>query len=142
MLARFAGWPAEARDLLSRPDSYRRWALCTVDPDGIWAHGRIVLIGDAAHAMLPFAAQGGAMAIEDAAVLAMELARHAPAEAIAAYVAARRPRVAAVAALARRNGRIYHLSGPAAAARNTALRLMGGRRLLGMMDGIYGWKAG
>ena len=51
-------------------DGWRKWALFTVPDGGEWTKGPIALLGDAAHAMLPFAAQGAGMAIEDAAVLA------------------------------------------------------------------------
>jgi len=62
-------WPATARMLVGAVDEWRRWALFTVPDAGEWSQGQIALLGDAAHAMLPFAAQGAGMAIEDAAVL-------------------------------------------------------------------------
>ena len=64
------GWPATARMLIGAVDEWRRWALFTLPDLGEWTKGAIALLGDAAHAMLPFAAQGAGMAIEDAAVLA------------------------------------------------------------------------
>ena len=70
-----ARWPATARMLIGAVDEWRRWALFTVPDDGDWSEGAIALLGDAAHAMLPFAAQGAGMAIEDAAVLAKCLER-------------------------------------------------------------------
>ncbi len=63
-----AGWHAIPRMLVSAVDGWRRWALFTVPGSGQWTDGAVALLGDAAHAMLPFAAQGAAMAIEDAAV--------------------------------------------------------------------------
>src|SRR5262249_19577280 len=66
-------WPGSARMMLGAVDSWRKWALFTL-PDGCeWSKGSIALVGDAVHAMLPFAAQGAGMAIEDAAVLAEHL---------------------------------------------------------------------
>jgi salicylate hydroxylase len=142
LLARLSDWPEHPRRLAGLAAAWRRWALCAVDPDGRWAAGRIALVGDAAHAMLPFAAQGGAMAIEDGAVLARLLAtgQGTTADRLAAYVRLRRPRVKAVVDLARRNGTIYHLAGPMAAARDAAMRLMGPRRVLERMDWIWGWR--
>ena len=68
-------WPATARMLIGAVDGWRRWALFTLPDLGEWTDGAIALLGDAAHAMLPFAAQGAGMAIEDAAVLAKVLER-------------------------------------------------------------------
>ncbi|MBH0236994.1 FAD-dependent monooxygenase [Methylobrevis albus] len=139
----FSGWAEPIRRLIAAPDTWRKWALCAVDPAGPWSKGRVVLIGDAAHAMLPFAAQGGAMAIEDAAVLARHVAAEAdPTRAIAAYVAARRGRASRVAALARRNAAIYHLDGIAARGRDLGMRLVGGRPLAASVDWIYRWRDG
>jgi salicylate hydroxylase len=142
--ARFANWPAPARQLLAAAPSWRRFALATVDPATRWVNGRVALIGDAAHAMLPFAAQGGAMAIEDAAVLARHLsdAARPVAGRLATYEAERRPRVLRVARTAALNGRVYHLSGAAAFARDAALRLLGARGMARPLDWLYGWRDG
>ena len=67
---RFKDWPAPARKLIAAPHSWQKFALLTVNPNAAWTDGRLALLGDAAHAMRPFLAQGAAMAIEDAAVLA------------------------------------------------------------------------
>jgi salicylate hydroxylase len=102
----------------------------------------VTLLGDAAHPMLPFIAQGAAMAIEDAAVLAASLAA-APNELAAAmrrYEAARGPRNARVQRIARRNGTVYHLAWPASAARNLAMGRMGSERLRAQYDWIYDWR--
>ena len=85
------------------------------------------------------------MAIEDAAVLAKIVLAKAVANrpgpdwagAFRAYESARRPRVAAIVDLARRNGTIYHAAGPFALARNLAMKLMGGPRLIDRQDWIY-----
>src|SRR6202035_2221229 len=63
-------WPSNARMMIGAVDGWRKWALFTVPDGGEWTKDAIALLGDAAHAMLPFAAQGAGMAIEDAAVLA------------------------------------------------------------------------
>jgi salicylate hydroxylase len=104
--------------------------------------GPVTLLGDAAHPMLPFLAQGAAMAIEDAAVLVRELSR-SPDDRVAAlrrYETARRPRTAHVQRAARHNDFHYHLRQPAAFVRDAALRTLGGRRLLAQYDWIYGWR--
>ena len=107
----------------------------------------MALLGDAAHAMLPFAAQGAAMAIEDAAVLAKCLSENSgdSAAGIAAslerYASSRRSRVARVQRHARQSGRIYHLGGPMAYARDLVIKASGAPRLLSLQDWIYDWRA-
>jgi salicylate hydroxylase len=147
MLAELAGnrsdiWPAAARDLLVLPELWTKWALAAVDPRFEWSRGCVTLLGDAAHAMLPFAAQGGAMAIEDAEVLAAALLsqRNVPA-ALRAYEAARKPRVSAVVDLAAANGRIYHLGSLPAMLRDVALKALPARFALARQDWIYAWRA-
>ncbi len=139
---RWRSWPRLARDLLDKPDVWTKWALNAVDPRFDWTKGRVTLLGDAAHAMLPFAAQGGAMAIEDAEVLATALSTDLDiAEAFKAYEDARKPRVTAVVDLAASNGRIYHLANLPAALRDTALRALPARFALQRQDWIYAWRA-
>ena len=92
--------------------------------------------------MLPFLAQGAAMAIEDAAVLAHELAQ-SPADytsALRRYESERRPRTARVQREARRNDFRYHLRRPAAFVRDAMLQAFGGERLLAQYDWIYQWR--
>jgi salicylate hydroxylase len=140
-------WPGPARMMVSAVDEWRKWALFTLPDGGEWTDGAIALLGDAAHAMLPFAAQGAGMAIEDAAVLAGCLSEGPPenASAIPAtlkrYAGLRRARVMRVQRAARRNGMIYHLSGAAAYARDLAIRAMGAKRMLARQDWIYDWRA-
>ena len=140
-----ARWPATARMLASAVDEWKRWALFTVPDDGEWHEGQIALLGDAAHAMLPFAAQGAGMAIEDAAVLAKCLSeggsdKAGVAAAVKKYARQRRGRVGKVQRTARRQGRIYHMSGAMAAARDLFIRTLGGRRMLSRQDWIYDWR--
>lgn len=89
-----------------------RWALFDRDPLANWSKGRATLLGDAAHAMLPFLAQGAVMGMEDAWVLSRYLAstRAVPA-ALQAYEAARMPRTSRVQAGARRQMGLYHKTG-------------------------------
>jgi salicylate hydroxylase len=92
--------------------------------------------------MPPFLAQGAAMAIEDAAVLAASLAATPddPASALATYQAARRPRAKRVSDAAFQTGAHYHFGTPMAALRNTALQVAGWRLAVMRNDWIYGWK--
>jgi salicylate hydroxylase len=140
-------WPGPARMMLGAVDSWRKWALFTL-PEGVeWSKGAIALVGDAVHAMLPFAAQGAGMAIEDAAVLAEHLSGDATesaasiAAALKRYGRAREGRVRRVQRTARQQGRIYHLAGPFALARDLAIRALGPERMLARQDWIYSWRA-
>jgi salicylate hydroxylase len=139
-------WPGPARMMIGAVDGWRKWALFTVPEGGEWSKGAIALLGDAAHAMLPFGAQGAGMAIEDAAVLARCLGETqneggpTMAAAMQRYARLRRGRVARVQRAARRNGWIYHLTGPAAFARDLAIKAMGARRVLARQDWIYDWR--
>jgi salicylate hydroxylase len=128
--------------LINQPRTWLKWALFDRRPLLNWSQGAVALIGDAAHPMLPYLAQGAAMAIEDAAVAAQCLAQMPDdaAKALRAYCAVRRARAWKVQRLATRNGQRYHLAGLNAALRNTAMRIMGGTRLLHHYDWLYDWR--
>ncbi len=135
-------WCGAARAMLQAVPQWRKWALFTLPEQIGWSSGATALLGDAAHAMLPFAAQGAGMAIEDAAVLASCIAAD-PADIPAAlqrYALLRRPRVTRVQRTARQNGRIYHLGGPLATARDAVMQMIGGKRLLARQNWIYDWR--
>lgn len=120
------------------------WPIHTVYQRQPWTMpGGIALIGDAAHAMTPFAAQGAAMAIEDAATLAgfVAVSPADPAAALAAWEKMRRPRVAKVARRGALNRLAWHASGPVAVARNMVLRLRSPEKLAADLDWLYGWQA-
>ena len=108
--AEFAGWDPRIEDLLRQVKQTFRWALYDRDPSPNWTKGRLTLLGDAAHPMLPHLGQGANQAIEDGMALATILARadaaSAPA-ALAAYEKLRRERVAQVQLGARQNGLRY-----------------------------------
>lgn len=141
LMQAFARWDSSIRSRLEARDDWLPWPLNGVDPKGIWVKDNVALIGDAAHATLPFAAQGGAMAIEDASVLASKAASEADASsAFKAYERARKPRVTRIWNEAVKNGRIYHLTGPMALARNLVIRTRPGEELLARYDWLYGWK--
>src|SRR5260370_1278414 len=98
------------RRLLDLPKSWRRWATADREPIGRWSFGRVTLLGDAAHPMLQYLAQGACMALEDAVTLGEALARAGGdfTRAFAAYEQARVARTARVVLMTREMGRIYH----------------------------------
>lgn len=132
-------WAAPARELIAAAPGWTPWPLHDRSPDARLTRGRIALLGDAAHAALPSLAQGAAFAIEDAAVLARLVAEGGP-DPFGAYQEARIMRVAKLQMNSRRQIRIDHLSGAAAAARNAALRLAPEAALIRGLDWIYGWR--
>ncbi len=137
--ADFAGWHRNIQTLIDcmDADSLYRWALFDRPPLPRWSDGAATLLGDACHPMLPFMAQGAAAAIEDAAVLATCLGQAGDIPtALKRYEALRRDRATAMQRQSRRNGRLFHLSGPAAWLRNRVAQ-----RGLRSMDGIYGYDA-
>lgn len=136
-------WAPQALSLVSTPDAWLKWALYDRRPLLSWSQGPVALLGDAAHPMLPYLAQGAAMAIEDAAVVAHCLARlpDDPAAALRTYSAARRARAWRVQRLATRNGARYHLTGVPAVLRNILMHTLGGGWLLRHYDWLYDWRA-
>jgi salicylate hydroxylase len=135
-------WAPPARALVGLPEAWLKWALYERRPIRRWSQGRMALLGDAAHPMLPFLAQGAAMAIEDAAVAAQCLARTPDnaARALRTYCAMRRGRTRKVQRMAARNGGRYHFGGVAAWLRDNAMAAIGGQRLLQHYDWIYDWR--
>ncbi|MFK7913885.1 MAG: FAD-dependent monooxygenase [Pseudomonadales bacterium] len=121
--ADFRGWHDDIVQLLDQADrdSLFKWALYDRPPMAQWGRGRITLLGDACHPTLPFMAQGAAMAIEDAAVLAGCLVQDGPiVERLQRYETLRRPRTAGIQKGSRRNATVFHLSGVKAWLRNRA----------------------
>ncbi len=112
--AAFTGWHPAVTDLLAAVRRAHLWALRDRPPLARWTDGPVALLGDACHPMLPFLAQGAAMAIEDAVVLAECLGAAAPEPALARYAALRRARTARVQNRARANGPLFHARGAVA----------------------------
>lgn len=127
LLALFDGWHADVIGLASHAPLERtaRWALYDRDPLDVWADGRVGLLGDAAHPVLPFLGFGAALGIEDAIVLARcfaaqrDAGQDDPASALRMYEQARRPRANAVLLESRRQGEIFD-SGPSGAGETEA----------------------
>ncbi|RUZ52514.1 FAD-dependent monooxygenase, partial [Mesorhizobium sp. M7A.F.Ca.CA.004.05.2.1] len=136
------GTAAELARLVEQAGPWTAWPIHTVDSKQPWTTGNMALIGDAAHAMTPFAAQGAAMAIEDAATLA-DIIADFPADPLAApatWEQSRRPRVAQVARRGAVNRLAWHASGPVAIARNVFLKVRS-EKLAADLDWLYGWRA-
>ncbi len=113
-----------AREIIDRGQNWKRWVLCDRDPVENWVDGRVALLGDAAHPMLQYFAQGACMAMEDAVALAAELERTADLEtALQNYQALRRLRTARVQLQSREIGQhVYHPAGAHAALRNAVMQ--------------------
>lgn len=108
-LADFEGWHSTLTGMLSEAEALYRWALFDRAPLEKWVDGRVALLGDAAHPMLPFMAQGAAMAVEDAWVIARHLSSGKNVEsALHAYQAMRRDRADAAQAGSRANAKTFH----------------------------------
>jgi salicylate hydroxylase len=140
LLSGFTRWCKESKSLLERAEGWRAWSLFSLPALPRWSREAVTLVGDAAHPVLPYLAQGAAFAIEDAAILAKYFAagRNDPAAAFRTYENARLPRATRLQNSARRLGRIYHLRGPARLARNTALGLRSETATLRQFDWLYG----
>ncbi|SIQ78978.1 salicylate hydroxylase [Rhizobium sp. RU35A] len=142
LLEQFGGWHPQIVSLLKCMDSGRFWPLYQVS-DGAWQNGRdTVLVGDAAHAMMPFAAQGAAMAIEDGWELAMRLSTAATVpQALADYEKVRKARAARVRARGAFNRFAYHVRGPLRIGRDMVLALRPPQALAADLDWLYGYDA-
>ena len=110
-LAAFDGWHPQVRAIMSAVDDTFVWALFDRSPLPRWSAGRVTLLGDACHAMVPFMAQGAAQAIEDAATLTACLAdgKDTVREALRRYERLRVPRVSRIHALSTANKTRFHL---------------------------------
>jgi salicylate hydroxylase len=136
----FAGWHEDVQLLIDNADrdSLFKWALYDRAPMSRWGQGRVTLLGDACHPTLPFMAQGAAMAIEDAAVLAGVLAtEHEIPAGLARYEDLRRARTAGIQNGSRRNATVFHLTGVRAWLRNRAARAARHRT----MERLYSYNA-
>ena len=141
MLRGFSGWNKAILRMLETQEQASFWPLYEMGP-GRWHNGSdTILIGDAAHAMMPFAAQGAAMAIEDAFELAGMLATRPVPEALDLYEKHRAPRIARLRQRAAFNQFAYHARGPIRMARDLVLSLRPPQSLAADMDWIYGYRA-
>lgn len=132
LMQAMGGVGKDLHERLAAVPAWRQWALHDRAPMTAareMAQGRVALLGDAAHPMRPYLAQGAGMAIEDAQVLAQCLAQGAGSVSarLKAYAEQRWARNAQVQARAIRNGQIFHATGPVALGRNLSMRLLGER---------------
>ena len=141
LLARYASAAPALRRLLSQPPEWLRWSLFR-HPIRRLAAGRVALLGDAAHPVLPFLAQGAALAIEDAATLAALTGQHPQdvPSALLAYERQRLKRARRVQSEARRNGRIYRAGPFVALARDRVMRHLGPEGMTRRYDWLYGFR--
>jgi len=136
--ADFEGCAAPLRELIASSDCWRRWPLWGRPALRSWSRGAVTLLGDAAHPMVPFLAQGAAQAIEDAEALGRAFAEGAsPAAAFARYEGARISRATKVQTASRRQGRFAHAGFPLAQARDAVMSLIGGRGMLERNAWLY-----
>ncbi len=119
VLDRYSGWHESLLRIFSAGEVWYKWALYDRDPIPQWTRGRITVLGDAAHPMLPYLGQGACQAIEDGCVLAAALAEEPgdPVGALALYERSRRPRASQVVLASRARGVSNHLASPLAAFR-------------------------
>jgi salicylate hydroxylase len=137
----FEGICPRARQLIELPKDWKRWATADREPIGEWIFGRAVLLGDAAHPMLQYLAQGACMAMEDAVTLGEALRVHDNdfAKAFAHYQRSRVARTARVLLSSREMGRIFHARGVERLVRNELWRGRTPERFYDATEWLYGW---
>ncbi|MGH1423694.1 MAG: 3-hydroxybenzoate 6-monooxygenase [Pseudooceanicola sp.] len=129
-----------ARQVIEKGRDWRLWVLCDRDPVMTWVDGRVALLGDAAHPMMQYMAQGACMAMEDAVCLSAEMGKSGITEhALNAYATQRRLRTARVQLTSRQIGdHIYHPDGAHAALRNQIMSAKTPEDWYDALDWIYG----
>jgi salicylate hydroxylase len=141
LAAEFAGWDHRLGELIAAAEQVGCWSVLDRPPLPRWVRGRVALLGDAAHPMLPFFAQGAGQAIEDAAVLSACLAARPadPGQALARYERVRAPRASRVQEASR--GRIAHHHMPDGAEQRARDAAFAGEDPLSHNDWLYGYDA-
>lgn len=131
---------ARAQSIIRHGKNWHMWVLCDRDPVDRWVDGRVALLGDAAHPMLQYMAQGACMAMEDAVCLADALGKAGSLEAgLADYRARRVLRTARVQLMSRAMGdHVYHPDGPHAALRNALMGARSQDQWLDTLQWLYG----
>lgn len=128
------------RQVLATASDWRKWAGADRPPQDKWGVGRVTLVGDAAHGVLPYLAQGAAMALEDAASLGHLLSENRDLyEVFRSYETLRQPRTERLYRETRAAGQAYHAGGAVRLARNMVLRTMNETSALKRLDWLYSW---
>jgi salicylate hydroxylase len=142
VLSYFHGIADRPRQLLHLPKSWKRWATADREPIAKWSFGRVTMLGDAAHPMLQYLAQGACMALEDAVTLGQALSAEGGdfEHGFARYERARIARTARVVLLTREMGRIYHAQGVERLVRNDLWKGRAPERFYDALEWLYGWR--
>ncbi len=142
VLSYFEGVHARPRQLLDRPTSWRRWSTADRDPVARWSEGAATLLGDAAHPMMQYLAQGACMALEDAVTLgeAVKACGFDMPAAFRLYEAARVARTARVVLSVREMGRLYHAKGVERLVRNGLWVGRSPERFYDAVEWLYAWR--
>jgi len=143
VLSYFEGVHAQPRQLLHKPTSWKRWSTADRDPVANWSTQRMTLLGDSAHPMLQYLAQGACMALEDAVTLgeAVRACDFDMAAAFQLYQTSRIARTARVVLSAREMGRLYHAKGVERLVRNDLWRGRTPAQFYEALAWLYGWTA-
>jgi salicylate hydroxylase len=143
VLSYFEGICSRAHQLLELPKSWRRWATADREPIECWSEGAVTLLGDAAHPLLQYLAQGACMALEDAVTLgaALDAERGDFVAAFRRYEQARAGRAARVVLMTREMGRLYHAKGVERLVRNQLWKGRTPERYYDALEWLYGWTA-
>ncbi|WP_406604266.1 FAD-binding protein [Bartonella gliris] len=139
----FKDWNLQILQIFDHIDKWTYWPLFQMKHNRFLGLERQVFVGDCAHAALPFAAQGAAMAIEDAATLAETLsAKDLPlTQALSLYEEIRKPRIAAVKKRGDFNRVAYHATGPIAIARNLIMKIRTPESIMSSLNWLYTYDA-
>ncbi len=143
VLSYFKGICARPHQLLDLPKVWKRWATADREPIGKWSFGPVTLLGDAAHPMLQYLAQGACMALEDAVTLGQAVRAHGG-DLIGAfehYEQSRVTRTARAALMTREMGRIYHAKGVERMVRDELWKGRTPGRFYDALEWLYGWRA-
>ncbi|MEC6516122.1 3-hydroxybenzoate 6-monooxygenase [Escherichia coli] len=142
VLSYFEGIHPRPRQMLDKPTSWRRWSTADREPVAKWGTKRITLVGDSAHPVAQYMAQGACMALEDAVTLGKALAQCEgdAAQAFALYESVRIPRTARIVWSTREMGRVYHAAGVERQVRNLLWKGKSQAEFYRGMEWLYGWK--